>query len=403
MNRALRNACGYEDIRALAWRRLPQVVFDFIEGGAGGEQTARANRQAFEQVTLRPRQGAAPASTDLKTEVLGTVLSMPVMESCCGAALFIHPGGERAIARAAARAGTAYVVPHFGGTRCEELRKESTGALWYQIYHYGGRKVAEPAVRRAWDAGYRTLVVNSDNGRTVRERDARNGMAALVGDNRLQALPYALKLLSRPGWLMRFLRTRDATLSPNALLPDGRPMNARDIVYASVQPDSAFRWADFEWLRQVWPGNIVVKGILTGDDARRAVDCGAKGLIVSNHGGKTIDGLEATLRVLPEVVAAVPGDVAVLMDGGVRRAPDVIKALCLGARAVLIGRPYMFALSYGEAGVSRMLELLEDDLHKSLKTLGCASVAQLGREFVRVPAEWRTDASSAIPTLSGPL
>jgi isopentenyl diphosphate isomerase/L-lactate dehydrogenase-like FMN-dependent dehydrogenase len=387
-DRALRKAYGYEDIRALARRRLPKVVFDFIEGGAGAEQTMRANVLAFEQVTLRPHQGCAPPTTDLSTSVLGETVRMPVLVSCCGAALFIHPDGERGIARAAARAGTVYIVPHLGGTRSEEVRQASTGPLWYQIYHYGGRKVAEPAVQRAWEAGYRTLVVNVDNGRTLRERDARNGMAALVGTNPLSALPYLCKLLAHPAWLMRFLRTPHPTLAPNAVLPDGRLMNASDIVQASTQPDSSFRWSDFQWLRELWPGTIIPKGILTAEDARRAVDCGAKGLIVSNHGGKTIDGLGATLRALPEVVAAVPSDIPVLIDGGIRRGTDVIKALCLGARAVLIGRAYMFGLTCGEAGVSRMLALLEDDLHKSLKTLGCGSIAELGPEFICVPADW---------------
>jgi isopentenyl diphosphate isomerase/L-lactate dehydrogenase-like FMN-dependent dehydrogenase len=386
--RALRRACGYDDIRELARRRLPKVVFDFIEGGAGGEQTMRANVAAFDEVTLRPRQGNAPPATDLTTCVLGDTFRMPVLVSCCGAALFIHPDGEHGISRAAERAGTVYVVPHLGGTRSDELRKASKGLLWYQIYHYGGREVAEPAVRRAWDAGYRTLVVNVDNGRAVRERDARNGMGALVSGSRLDALPYLTKLLLRPGWLLRFLRTRNPTLAPNGILPDGRAMNALDVIRASTRADSSFRWSDFKWLREIWPGAIVPKGILTANDARRAVDCGVQGIIISNHGGKTVDGLEATLRVLPEVVAAVPKEIAVLIDGGIRRGADVIKALCLGARAVLIGRPYMFGLSCGEAGVTRVLELLEDDLHKSLKTLGCSSIADLGPDFVRMPTDW---------------
>lgn len=390
IDRRLRDACGYEDIRKLARRRLPKVVWDFIEGGAGGEDTMRANRAAFEDVKLRPRQGNAPPSVDLTAHVLGDTVRMPVLVSCCGAALFIHPDGERGIARAAARAGTVYVVPHLGGTRCEDIRAVSNGPLWYQIYHYGGREVAEPAVRRAWEAGYRTLVVNVDNGRTVRERDARNGMAALVSGDKLRALPHQMKLLSRPGWLLRFLGTKDPLLAPNGVLADGRPMNAQDVIRASTRADSSFRWEDFRWLREIWPGAIVPKGILTAEDARRAVDCGVQGMIVSNHGGKTIDGLEATLRVLPEIVGAVPGDVAVLIDGGVRRGADVIKALCLGARAVLIGRPYMFALSYGEAGVTRMLELLESDLRMGMKTLGCASIAELGPQNVRVPASWKT-------------
>jgi L-lactate dehydrogenase (cytochrome) len=389
LERRLRTAWGYEDIRLLARRRLPKVVFDFIEGGAGGEETMRANRDAFEQVKLRPRQGNAPPATDLTACVLGDTVRMPVLVSCCGAALFIHPDGELGVARASARAGTVYVVPHLGGTRCEDVRQASDGPLWYQIYHYGGREVAQSAVKRAWNAGYRTLVVNVDNGRTLRERDARNGMAQLVSANPFGALPQFIKLLARPGWVLRFLRTRGPKLAPNAVLPDGRPMNAQDVVRASTREDSSFRWEDFPWLREIWPGTLVAKGILTAADAHKAVQAGCTGIIVSNHGGKTVDGLEATLRVLPEIVAAVPKDVSVLLDGGVRRGIDVIKALCLGARAVLIGRPYMFGLSCGEPGVSRVLELLEDDLRKSLKTLGCASIAQLGEEFVRIPADWR--------------
>src|SRR5262249_18061789 len=153
---------------------------------------------------------------------------------------------------------------------------------------------------------------------TVRERDARNGMAALVGRSKVRALPYLIKLLAKPRWLFRFLRTRGATFAPNAVLPDGRIMDASDIVAASVAEDSSFRWTDFQWLGAFGPGTIVARGILTASDARRAVECGCQGLIVSNHGGKTIDGLEPTLRVLPEVVAAVPRDIEVLIDGGIR-------------------------------------------------------------------------------------
>jgi isopentenyl diphosphate isomerase/L-lactate dehydrogenase-like FMN-dependent dehydrogenase len=385
---ALAKVVGFDDIRALAKRRLPRVVFDFVDGAAGAEHTMRANRLAFEQVSLRPRQANAPAATDLFVNVLGEALRMPILLAPCGSARVIHPDGEPAIARAAARAGTAYVVPHLGGTRCEDLRRDSTGSLWYQIYQYGGREVSEPAIRRAWSAGYRILVVTVDNARTVRERDVRNGLGPLLGGNLRRALPYMGQMLARPKWLARFLRDSGTTATPNAVLPDGRTMSPLELAAAAARADGAFRWPDFKWLREIWSGPILAKGILTADDARRAVDCGIEGLIVSNHGGRTLDGLEATLRALPEVVAAVPSQFTVLLDSGVRRGPDVIKALCLGARAVLIGRPYMLALSCGEPGIARMLSLLETDLRHSLATLGCGSLAELSRELVRTPADW---------------
>lgn len=405
MRVSLQTAISYEDMRRLAQRRLPKVVFDFIDGGAGAEQTLQANCEVFQQVALRPRQANAPAAVDLTTAVLGSSLKLPVLLAPCGSARIIHPGGERAIASAAARAGTVYVVPHLGGTSCEQVHPAQITAPWYQIYQYGGRAVCEPAVRRAWNAGFRTLVVTIDNGRTLRERDARNGLGSLMSGSPWQTLPHIKQLLARPRWLAGYLRDGNANACPNAILPEGRPMSVRDLTVASARPDSQFHWRDFHWLRDLWPGNIVAKGVLTAGDARRAVDSGVNGIIVSNHGGRTMDGLEASLRALPEVAAAVPTQIAVLLDGGIRRAPDVLKALCLGARAVLIGRPYMFALSHGEAGVARMLELLETDLRLSLATLGCASPSELHRDLVRVPAEWELaeaakSSPQAYPTLT---
>lgn len=386
--RVLREAIGYEDIRSLARRRLPRVMFDFIDGGAGAELTIRANRAVFDQVALLPRQANPPASIDLAATVLDDVLHLPVLLAPCGSARIVHPRGEHAVANAAARAGTVYVVPHLGSTSCEELRQAGAGKLWYQIYKYGGRQIAEPAIRRAWDAGYRKLVVTVDNSRTVKERDVRNGLGALLGGNRWRALPHFPQFIIRPRWLMGFLGSPGATQAPNAILPDGRCMQPADIVAAASLPESYFQWSDFAWLRSAWPGPLIVKGILTAADARRSVDCGASGIIVSNHGGRVLDGVETSLRALPEVIAAAPDNIPVMLDGGVRRATDIVKALCLGARAVLIGRPYMFALSYGEPGVSRLLSLLETDLRQTLATLGCSSVAELNSGFIRTPADW---------------
>lgn len=387
--RSVARASSADDFRDLARRRLPRVLFDSIDGAAGDERTMHANRAAFDDVVLRPLQANAPISVDVSVDLLGQRLDIPVLLAPCGSARVIHPLGEVAVARAAARAGTAYVVPHLGGTDCATVAANGSG-LWYQIYQYGGREVSEPAMRRAWDAGYRTLVVTVDNARTARHRDARNGLADLLGGSRWQALPHAAQLVARPTWFTGFVRSGRPLDAPNAILPDGRLMRRADLVAAAAAPGATFRWRDFDWIRRVWPGPVVAKGILTEGDAKAAVAAGAAGVVVSNHGGRSIDGLEASLRALPEVASALDGSgVAIILDGGVRSASDVLKALGLGAQAVMIGRPYMFALSHGERGVTRLLGLLHADLRRSLAALGCARLDELGPDFVRVAPWWR--------------
>jgi isopentenyl diphosphate isomerase/L-lactate dehydrogenase-like FMN-dependent dehydrogenase len=388
------DAIEFEDFRELARRRLPRVLFDSIDGGAGEEVTLRANSLAFQQVALRPHQASPPTAVDVSLTLFGARLGSPVMLAPCGSARIVHPAGELAVARAAADAGVLYVVPHLAGISCDLVRAQTDGPLWYQIYLYGGREIAEAAVRRAWAAGYRTLVVTVDNARTMRPRDLRNGFRALMSKDVLRGIPHLGQLLARPGWFAAFLRDGMPTHFPNARSVDGRTMGAADIAEAASRADAHFRWSDFKWLREVWPGAIVAKGVLTCTDAGRAIAAGADGIIVSNHGGRTLDGLEASLRALVEIVPAVPADFPVLMDGGIRRATDVIKAICLGARAVLIGRPYMFALSDGEAGVRRLCALMDQDLRQSLAALGCSRLEELDRTFVRTPSEWQVRAAS---------
>ncbi|QGZ94928.1 (S)-mandelate dehydrogenase [Terricaulis silvestris] len=386
---ALRRASSVDDLRALARRRLPQVVFDSIDGGAGDETTLRANRSAFEAVMLRPRQANPPASIDTSIELFGDRLLSPILLAPCGSTRVVYPDGERVVAREAARAGVGYVVPHLGGTASEDVAAVSDGVLWYQVYKYGGRDVLEPALKRAWDAGFRVLVVTIDNTRALLERDVRNGLDVLLDHDWIEGAPYLPQMLARPGWVLRFLSEGGRRAVPNARLPDGRSMNASDIATLGKQSTSYFNWDDFGWLREAWPGSIVVKGVLTAADAELAVTCGAQGIIVSNHGGRGLDGVAPSLRALPEIVDAVGDAAVVMLDGGVRRGTDVLKALALGARAVLIGRPYLYGLASGPAGVARLLTLLQEDLTRSLAGLGCASLDELGSDFVQSPAEWR--------------
>jgi L-lactate dehydrogenase (cytochrome) len=305
-----------------------------------------------------------------------------------GYSRLMHPGGEVAAARAAGEAGTGYILSTISGHKLEDVKAGSKGPVWYQLYLLGGREAAEGALDRARRAGFSALVITVDTPVAgFRERDPRNGMTELLGTSVFAKIPYLPDLLAHPGWLASFLFDGGVPRLENVVTPGKGAMELVDI--AAALADAVVTWEDLRWIREVWPGPIVVKGLLTGDDARRAVDEGAAAVVVSNHGGRQLDSVSATLRALPEVVAAVNGQVEVLMDGGVRRGSDIVKALCLGARAVLIGRAYAYGLAAaGQAGVARALQILRIDVERTLRLLGCPSVAALDRSYIGVPRSW---------------
>jgi len=375
-----------EDLRLLARRRLPKVVFDYLEGGAEGEVTLRENRRAFDVVTFRPHHAVSVSGVDLRTAVLGSELAFPVLLAPVGYSRLMHPAGERAAAGAAGAAGVAYILSTMSGHKLEEVKAASSGPVWYQLYLIGGRDAAEAAIARARAAGYAALVVTIDTPVAgLRERDVRNGVAELLAGSLVAKLPFLPQLLARPAWLASFLRDGGVPPLPNVVAPGQGPMPLVDVTTALAR--AAVTWEDLRWLRDAWHGPIVVKGVLTGDDACRAVDAGAAAVVVSNHGGRQLDGVPASLRVLPEVVTAVGGQAEVLMDGGIRRGSDIVKAICLGARAVLVGRAYAYGLAAaGEAGVTRALDILRADMERTLKLLGCAAISQLDRSFVDTTA-----------------
>lgn len=374
-----------EDLRLLARRRLPKVVFDYLDGGAEGEVTLRLNRAAFEAVTFRPRHAVSLPAVDLRTTVLGRELAIPVLLAPVGYSRVMHVAGEPGAARAAGAAGSAYVLSTMSGYALEKVKAASAGPVWYQLYLLGGRAVAEAAIQRARVAGYSALVVTIDTAVAgLRERDVKNGMAQLLGRSLSAKLPFLSQLLAHPRWLASFLLAGGVPPLANVVIPGQGPMPLVDVTTALAR--AAVTWEDLRWLRDAWDGPIVVKGVLTGDDACRAVDAGAAAVVVSNHGGRQLDGAPASLRALPEVVTAVGGRAEVLMDGGIRRGGDIVKAICLGARAVLVGRAYAYGLAAaGEAGVTRVLEILRADLERTLHLLGCPAIARLDRSFVDAP------------------
>ena len=376
-----------EDLRRLAKRRLPRVVFDYIDGGAEAELTLRANCRAFEAVTFRPRCALA-TSTDLRTTVLGTSLSMPLILAPVGSSRLFYPRGEEVAARAAGTAGIAYTLSTLSGCALEDVAAASKGPRWYQLYLIGGRDCTLSAIERARAAGFSALVVTIDTPVAgLRERDLRNGVKELLSRKFGLMLPFVSQFLLKPRWLASFLADGGLMKFSNVVIPGKGPMLYADVATALEQ--AIVSWHDLGWIREAWKGPIVIKGVHTGEDARRAVDVGADALVVSNHGGRQLDGVAPTLRMLPEVLASVGDRIEVLLDGGIRRGSDIVKALCLGARAVLVGRAYAYGLgAAGGAGVERAIEILRIDLIRTLKLLGCASLAELDRSFVDVPADW---------------
>jgi L-lactate dehydrogenase (cytochrome) len=385
-NRALASLRTVEDARELARRRLPRVVFDYVDGAAETERTMRENRDAFESLGFVPKMAVpgAPVTPSLATTVLGAEVSLPVILAPVGFTRAMAPGGDVAGATAARSARTIFTMSTMSGHSIGDVAEAADGHGWFQLYGLGGRVGSEQLVRRARAAGFTALVVTVDTPIPGnRERDLHHGVSLPLRFTKETAWRFAPQALRRPRWLLDFARdgfSMDLPLSIGLGEADA-PMTSDEAVIHWVL--SPVTWDDFGWLAEAFEGPVIAKGILSAADARRAVDAGCAAVVVSNHGGRQLDGVAASLRALPEVVAEVGGEVEVLVDGGVRRGSDVAKALCLGARAVLVGRAWAYGLAAaGEPGVERVIQILRAELDRTLRLLGVASVAELDRSFV---------------------
>jgi 4-hydroxymandelate oxidase len=353
------------DYEQLASERLPQMVFDYYFGGAEDELTLHENRLGWQRLRFRPRVLVDVGTRDLSTTVLGQKISFPVLTAPCAFNALAHPDGELAVARAATAAGILQVVSTAGTYTLEEVAAAAPdGARWFQLYCYRDREVTKSLVQRAVEAGYRALCLTVDAplvGR--RDRDTRNRFGLPPG--------MTWKNLERVG-----LDRMDPRGDGSAL-----------VQYISEIWDPTLTWKAIEWLRGLSELPLVIKGILTAEDARRALDHGATAIVVSNHGGRQLDGTIATSEALAEVAEAIGGRAEILVDGGIRRGSDILKALALGARAVLIGRPYLWALAVdGQAGVEHLLGLLREELDLDMALAGRPTIASIDRSLVCGPS-----------------
>jgi len=378
------------DARYFAERRVPTGIFQMFEAGSGSNVTMRENRRAFEEVLFRPRTAVFHRERELHTTVLSQKISMPAIVSSVGFLKTAHQDGEAGVARAAGAAGTIQFVSGVTNTSIEEIMAAATGPVFYQLYYIGGREASAAIIERAKAAGVAGLVLIADTPTTARPRDRLypERRSVPTGVTLKDAIRFAPQALAKPRWLLEFVRA--GAQEPQVamgLRRDGTPMGLFEGIEKIYQQTPA--WEDVPWIRERWEGPLVIKGILTVEDARRAVDEGADAIVVSNHGGNVLDGDVPTLPVLPEIVEAVGHEIEVLMDSGVRRGTDVIKALALGAKAVLLGRAYVYALlAAGEPGVRHMLELFRQQIDEALAFLGVRSINEPDPSYLELPPSW---------------
>jgi isopentenyl diphosphate isomerase/L-lactate dehydrogenase-like FMN-dependent dehydrogenase len=370
----------------MAQRALPRPVFDFADGGAENEYTLRRNEAAFAQVELLPQPLNGAAERDLSAELFGRRLALPVMIGPTGLSGLFWPGGEIAAARAAAAAGTAFCLSHGSTCTMEELAASAVAPRWMQVFVYRDRGLTREFVERAAAAGFDALVLTTDNQLVGnRERDIRNGFTIPPRFTLLDLAAMAGKV----PWLMRMGPNLPKITFANYTSPGAAAdISAMAAKIASLL-DPSMSWRDVEWLRGMWKGPLLLKGILHPREAAEAVARGVDGVIVSNHGGRQLDGAPGSLDALPGVVAAAGGRIPVLVDGGIRRGADVLKALALGASLCLIARPQLFGLAVaGEAGVARVLDILRREIDRAMGLLGVRTIAEIGPDFLMRRGAW---------------
>ncbi len=378
--RRLAKCHNIDDLRTVAARRLPFPIFDFIDGGAEDERSLGRNRAGFERYLLMPRILQDVSQIDLRTTVLGTEIALPVMIAPTGMPALFHHSGEDSLALAAARHGTIFTTSTMASRSIEEVAAASAAPKWFQLYVLKDRAILEDFIERCRDAGYDALCLTVDVPIVGnRERDVRNRLTFPPRPT----LAGLADFLRKPHWLWD-MRTKRPVLPAN-LAGRLEGANIGNLArYSEEQLHKSLTWDTAAWIRQRWGGKFLLKGVLRAEDAKRAVDLGFEGVIVSNHGGRQLDQVPAHIEVLAEIVAAVNGQAEVILDGGLRRGTDVLKALALGAKACMTGRPFLYGLAAGgAAGVERALEIFAAEIRRDMMLAGCPTIEGIGADLVR--------------------
>ena len=367
-------------MRDLARAALPRPIFDFADGAAEDEYTLRRNEKAFNEIELIPRPLRSAAQRDLSITLFGNKLSMPVIIGPTGLSGLFWPDGERCAARAAQAAGTAFCLSHGSVCTLENLASTGVAPRWMQVFIYKDRGFTRELVQRSAAAGYDALVLTIDNQLLGnRERDIRNGFSIPPRFS----LPTLAGMALSGGWLWRMRKELKRITFGNYVRP-GESVDIKKLAERMTSLlDPSMSWDDVDSLRKIWSGPLILKGILGPDDARLAVERGVDGIVVSNHGGRQLDGTPATIDALPHVAKAVAQRIPILLDGGVRRGVDVVKALALGANACLIGRPQLWGLAVGgESGVAHILEIFRSEIDRVMGLCGVSRVEDIGRDLL---------------------
>ena len=375
-----------EDYRGLAHKRLPRAVIDFIEGGAEDEITISRHKNGFENIHIIPRILTDVSVRNISTTILGTPVSSPIVLCPVGLATLAHPMGEVAAGIAATNKGIISTYSSSSSWNLEDIAAASSGVKWFQLYIWKDRKLTAEIVERARKAGYTALVLTVDVPISARrERDLRNGFT-IPPRPRINQMG---DLFQHFGWFYAQLKSEISghKMSMGNFTPENVGMRTRLKMLEVVNElfDPSITWKDVAWLKSIWKGPVVIKGVMTPEDAKLAVKAGVDAIWISNHGGRQLDGVSGTIEVLPEIVKAVKGKVEIYLDGGVRRGSDIVKAIALGANACMIGRPYMYGLAAnGAAGVESIIKILEIEMDATMALMGRPTIASLDSSSVRI-------------------
>jgi (S)-mandelate dehydrogenase len=380
--RDFRRAITIEDLRRIARRQLPNFGYEYVEGGAEDELSLKRNRDVFERIAWLPRTLAGVGAPDLSTEILGETCHLPIIIAPTGFNGLVWPEGDLALAKAAADAGIPFTLSTVSNYPLAKMTAEVPGRVWFQLYPFKDANFVDRLVDIVQDAGVAVMAVTTDVPIFgAREWDLRNWRAPMKLN-----LPNMLDVLAHPSWLWRVMIPGGGPKFENLkeFLPPGVQSAMVGARFMATQFNTRLGWEDMERIRGRWKGKLVVKGILCVEDAKRAADVGVDGIVLTNHGGRQLDSCVSGVELLPAVSAEVGNRLTVLVDGGFRRGSDVLKAIALGARGVMVGRPVLYGLAAGgQPGVAHALQILRTEMERVMMLLGCRSLADLGRHLIR--------------------